>query len=140
MQKFFKDLEEYGVIGNLETCALIGSDGSVDWLCLPYLKSPSVFASILDLERGGVFRITPTEKYRSVQEYLDDSNVLRTTFHTPLGIVSITDFMPVKSIEKPQFITTIFRKVEWIEKGEPSSNSNSVRVSITAGECLKLNR
>lgn len=118
MEKSFKDLEEYGVIGNLETCALVGSDGSVDWLCLPYLESPSVFASLLDLDRGGVFSITPTEKFRSIQKYIGDTNVLKTTFHTSLGTAAITDFMPVKTIEDPQFRTTLFRKVEWLEKGE----------------------
>ncbi len=118
MKEKFKDLEDYGIIGNLETCALVGSDGSVDWLCLPYLESPSVFAALLDNERGGRFRIRPTGKYRVVQEYSGDTNVLETTFHTSLGVISITDFMPVKTIEDYTFVTTLFRKLEWIEKGE----------------------
>ncbi len=118
MKNQFKDLEDYGIIGNLETCALIGADGSVDWLCLPYLESPSVFASLLDLRRGGSFRITPIEKYRAVQEYVGETNVLKTTFHTPLGIASVTDFMPVKTIEDRDYTSMLFRKVEWLKKGE----------------------
>ncbi len=117
MKEHYKDLEDYGIVGNLETCALIGSDGSVDWLCLPYLESPSVFAGLLDIEKGGLFRIRPTEKYRAIQEYIGDTNVLKTTFHSPIGIASITDFMPVKTIEDRSFVTTLFRKVEWIRKG-----------------------
>lgn len=118
MAPHFKDLEDYGIIGNLETCALVGADGSIDWLCLPYLESPSVFAGILDPERGGVFSLRPTGKYRSIQSYSGNTNVLTTTFHSPLGTASITDFMPVKTIEDPAFITTLFRKLEWLGKGE----------------------
>ncbi len=118
MQEHFKDLEDYGIIGNLETCALIGSDGSVDWLCLPLLESQSVFSALLDIDKGGRFIIRPTEKFHSIQEYIGDTNVLKTTFHSPLGIASITDFMPVKTIEESSFITTLFRKVDWIRKGE----------------------
>ena len=93
MKTSFKDLEDYGIIGNLETCALIGRDASIDWLCFPRLESPSVFAALLDVKKGGYFRISPTTKYESVQSYVEDTNILQTTFTTPLGMVVVTDFM-----------------------------------------------
>ena len=58
----FLPIGDYGIVGNLETCALVGRDGSVDWWCLPHIESPSVFASILDPEVGGEFTIQPNEE------------------------------------------------------------------------------
>lgn len=113
----YKELEEYGIIGNLETCALIGADGSVDWLCFPYLESPSVFGGLLDNVHGGFFSITPVAKYKSIQSYVKFTNILQTTFNTSLGIAKITDFMPVKHVEDPKFLRALFRKIDWIEKG-----------------------
>jgi GH15 family glucan-1,4-alpha-glucosidase len=111
----FKRLEDYGIIGNLETCAIIGKDGSIDWLCFPSLGSPSVFAALLDVERGGHFWIRPPTKYHSVQSYLGDTNILQTAFTTPLGDVVITDFMPVKGVQDVPSVATVFRKVECLK-------------------------
>ncbi len=91
----YKELERYGIIGNLETCALVADDGSIDWLCLPHIESPSVFASILDNQKGGRFAITPVGKYTSRQNYIRDTNVLSTFFDTEAGSAELTDFMPV---------------------------------------------
>lgn len=95
MMRDQKRLEYYGLIGNLETCALIGRDGSIDWYCLPHLESPSVFAAILDVERGGRFQISPRGRFEAKQSYVEQTNLLRTTFRTPSGSATITDFMPV---------------------------------------------
>ncbi len=86
----------HGVIGDGLTCALIGVDGAVDWLCLPRFDSPSVFASILDPERGGTFRIAPAARtYESLQGYDTDTNVLQTLFRpSSESAVVLTDFMP----------------------------------------------
>ena len=86
----------YGLIGEGHTCALVGVNGSVDWLCLPRFDSPSVFAAILDSERGGFFRISPTGVgCESLQAYDDETNVLQTLFRKPgVGVVCLTDFMP----------------------------------------------
>ena len=113
MQKSYKDLEEYGIIGNLETCALIGNDGSIDWLCFPYLESPSVFAALLDKDRGGQFCIQPVSKFYSLQSYIRNTNILQTTFNTPFGMVAITDFMPVIGDDEEKY-RSIYRKVECI--------------------------
>jgi GH15 family glucan-1,4-alpha-glucosidase len=111
----FKHLEEYGVVGNLETCALIGRDGSVDWLCFPYLESPSVFSALLGGERGGHLRIRPVTKYESVQSYDGDTNILLTTFATPLGDAVVTDFMPVKGTKDIGSVSVLLKKIECVK-------------------------
>ena len=86
----------YGLIGDMSSAALVGTDGSVDWCCLPRFDSPSVFAAILDQDIGGRFRIRPNGAHTStLQAYVQDTNVLETAFSTPTGVVSITDFMPI---------------------------------------------
>ena len=115
MGSAYKDLEDYGIIGNLETCALVGRDGSIDWLCFPFLESPSVFAALLDAERGGHFWIRPVSKYTAIQSYLPDTNILQTTFSTAFGIVRLTDFMPVEGSKGSQTVRTLFRKIEGIK-------------------------
>ena len=88
-------LYEYGLIGDMSSAALVGTDGSIDWCCFPRFDSPSVFAALLDQEIGGRFRISPDgPALRTQQEYLPDTNILETIFHTASGVVSITDFMP----------------------------------------------
>ncbi|HEX3012793.1 MAG TPA: glycoside hydrolase family 15 protein [Methanobacterium sp.] len=115
METKFKDIENYGIIGNLETCALVGSDGSIDWMCLPYLESPSIFAAILDNKRGGHFAIQPVSKFSSFQNYIKETNILQTTFNTPFGMVTITDFMPIKLYDGTKHHRTLYRKVKCTE-------------------------
>jgi GH15 family glucan-1,4-alpha-glucosidase len=92
----YQPIENYGIIGNLRTAALVGLDGSIDWLCLPRFDSPSVFGAILDDAKGGRFRIAPTvEGARHKQFYWPDTNVLVTRFLHPDGILEVIDFMPV---------------------------------------------
>ena len=90
-------IEDHGVIGNLHTAALVGAEGTIDWLCLPRFDAPSVFASILDDEKGGHFRLRPAEYAKSQQLYLPDTNVLLTRFLSPEGVAEIVDFMPIVS-------------------------------------------
>ena len=90
----YKPIGDYGIIGNMLSAALVGRDGAIDWCCLPRFDSPSSFAAILDDERGGRFQIRPRSLFDSRQEYVTDTNVLRTTFRTGLGVVTLTDFMP----------------------------------------------
>ena len=91
----YKPISDYGVIGNMRSAALVASDGSIDWLCLPRFDSPSVFASILDHDRGGHFSVRPAGHHTSTQSYLEDTNVLRTDFQNGAGALSLTDFMPI---------------------------------------------
>ncbi len=92
----YQPIENYGVIGNMRTAALVGLDGSIDWLCLPRFDSPSVFGAILDADRGGRFRIAPaTEGLRHKQYYWPETNVLVSRFLHPDGIGELDDYMPV---------------------------------------------
>jgi len=76
------------------SAALVARDGSIDWCCLPRFDSPSMFAAILDDEKGGKFGIEPSSHFESSQFYLNDTNVLQTVFQTETGTVTLTDFMP----------------------------------------------
>ncbi len=91
----YKPISDYGVIGDMHSAALVSTDGSIDWLCFPRFDSPSVFAAILDDQRGGRFAIQPAGEYRSTQAYRPETNILLTTFHTDSGQATLTDFMPV---------------------------------------------
>ncbi|KAJ2771011.1 hypothetical protein IWQ57_002402, partial [Coemansia nantahalensis] len=87
-------IEQYGLIGNLHTAALVGMDGSIDFMCWPEFDSPSVFCRILDKDKGGHFSITPAEtSTTSRQQYLPFSNVLSTKFLCERGVGVVTDFM-----------------------------------------------
>jgi len=90
----YPPIEAYGVVGNLETCALVAPNGSVDWFPFPHLESPSILAAILDAERGGRFRIEPVDTYETDRRYVDTTNVLETTFQTSGGTATMTDFLP----------------------------------------------
>jgi GH15 family glucan-1,4-alpha-glucosidase len=93
----YPPIEDYGVIGNCHSAALVSSRGSLDWLCLPRFDSPSLFASILDLERGGTWSIQPTARSQSTHSYVHETNVLETIFTNNDGRVRLIDFMPVSS-------------------------------------------
>src|ERR1700687_2528410 len=96
MEGRYLPIENYGIIGNLRTAALVGMDGSIDWLCLPNFDSPSVFAAILDDHKGGRFRIGPTcAPIRHKQFYWPDTNILVTRFLHADGVGEVEDFMPV---------------------------------------------
>jgi GH15 family glucan-1,4-alpha-glucosidase len=88
-------IADHGLIGDLHTVALVGTDGTIDWYCCPRFDSPSVFAAILDAVRGGSFQISPDgDGWTSKQLYLPDTNVLITRFLTPDGVGEVQDFMP----------------------------------------------
>jgi GH15 family glucan-1,4-alpha-glucosidase len=86
-------IAEHGLIGDLHTAALVGTDGTIDWCCCPRFDSPSVFAAILDADRGGHFRISPDcDGWSSKQLYLPDTNVLITRFLMPEEVAEVQDY------------------------------------------------
>lgn len=95
----YRPIEDYGVIGDMHTVAMVALDGSLDFLCLPDFDSPMVFGALLDDSRGGSFRIGPAaEGARLKQLYLPDTNILLTRFLSEDGVGEVVDFMPVGSI------------------------------------------
>src|ERR1041385_4845677 len=90
-----REIGDYAIIGDCRTAAIVSRDGSIDWLCLPHFSGPSVFAALLDQERGGRFRIRPEGRFRSLRRYCGATAVLETTFEKPTGSAHHIDAMPV---------------------------------------------
>ena len=89
-------IEQHGIIGNMQSAALISIDAAIDFYCFPDFDSPSVFAALLDPEKGGCFEIVPKlGALRTKQLYLPSTNILLTRFLSNDGVVEVTDFMPI---------------------------------------------
>lgn len=89
-------IEEYGLIGDGETTALVHRDGSIDWLCLPRFDSDACFAALLGKAENGCWKLAPVEPSQASRRYLEDTLVLQTEFETDTGAVRVTDFMPIR--------------------------------------------
>jgi GH15 family glucan-1,4-alpha-glucosidase len=89
-------ISDHGLIGDLQTAALVGTDGTIDWFCVPRFDAPSIFAGLLDNERGGGFRIAPEkDDYVVKQLYFPDTAILITRFMSDDGVAELIDFMPI---------------------------------------------
>lgn len=114
----YQPIENYGVIGDLNSIALVGLNGSIDFMCFPDFDSPSVFAALLDKNKGGYFRIYPElAEVRPKQMYIPDTNVLLTRFLSSEGVGEITDFMPVSETDHEHIllrrVTTVRGEVNY---------------------------
>lgn len=126
----YQPIENYGIIGNMQTSALIGKNGSLDWFCFPHFDSPSIFGALLDSEKGGSFAIEPQlSKITHKQVYWPDTNVLVTRFLSEEGVAEITDFMPVGVASHKYGYRHLVRRVQVIKghmaflmKCEPAFN------------------
>jgi GH15 family glucan-1,4-alpha-glucosidase len=92
-----RPIDACGIIGDLHSVALVAMDGTIDWCCLPQFDSPSVFAALLDPEKGGYFRLTHAESGLNKQMYMPETNVLMTRFLRAEGVGEVIDFMPVQT-------------------------------------------
>jgi GH15 family glucan-1,4-alpha-glucosidase len=106
-------LEDYGIIGNFTSSALVNRVGSIDWACFPFLDSPSHFGALLDDYQGGRFQISPQGDFHSEQRYHQRTLVLETLFETPFGRAVLTDWMPLNPSLANEPI--IYRKIEVLE-------------------------
>lgn len=97
-------IENYGIIGNLRTVALCGTDGSIDFCCYPRFDSPTVFARLLDRRKGGHFSVSVAYHTSNKQQYMPKSNILVTRFLSEQGVAEVTDYMHIP--EKNQRLST----------------------------------
>ncbi|MFC5971998.1 glycoside hydrolase family 15 protein [Halomarina salina] len=132
----YRSIESYGVVGNRETCALVGPDGSVDWLPFPRLSSSSVFARLLDIDVGGCFCLRPIGDFESNHDYIPDTPVLETTFRGNDGTLRLTDFMPPRAVVRSDTLTkrSLVRRVTCTESEETLSIEFHPRFDYARGE------
>src|SRR6266705_5209910 len=98
----YHPIESYGIIGDLHIVALIAENASIDFMCFPRFDSPTIFAGLLDDDKGGCFKIHPIlDQVRHKQLYLPDSNVLVSRFLSEYGVSEVSDFIPVRGISEP---------------------------------------
>jgi GH15 family glucan-1,4-alpha-glucosidase len=103
-------IRDYAAIGDRQTVALVGLDGSVDWLCLPRFDSPFVLGALVDSDRGGRFALAPAEPYEVSRRYLPGTNVLQSTFRTAGGSVRVTDALTLPPADRP--VRELARRIE----------------------------
>src|SRR5262245_34306764 len=108
----YEPIENYGIIGNMRTVALIAMNGSIDWYCYPHFDSPSIFGAILDDKKGGRFQIQAVgEDIRHKQLYLPSTNILVTRFLLRDGIAELEDFMPVGLSADSRWYHHLYRRI-----------------------------
>jgi GH15 family glucan-1,4-alpha-glucosidase len=99
----YRPISDYAVIGDCHTAALISTEGSIDWACLPHFDSPAMFLRLLDASKGGHCSVAPAEPALPSRQYLPDTNVLETIWETTTGALSVKDFMPIFATPDEQF-------------------------------------
>ncbi len=120
-------IEQHGIIGDLHTAALIGDDGTIDFLCFPRFDSPSIFAALLDDKRGGFFSLAPADRApRGRQLYLSDSAILLTRFFFEDAVAEVSDYMPLSPGEDAHDLVrrakTVIGRVRWRMECSPRFN------------------
>jgi GH15 family glucan-1,4-alpha-glucosidase len=129
----YQPIENYGIIGNMRTAALVGMNGSVDWYCPPNFDSPSVFGAILDDEKGGRFQIVPvSDQVKSKQFYWPSTNILVTRFSHEDGIAELEDFMPVGLSPDSPWYRHLYRRIRCVR--------GTVRISVVCRPAFDYGR
>ena len=129
----YQPIENYGIIGNMRTVALVGMNGSIDWYCYPHFDSPSIFGAVLDDKKGGRFQISvDADDVRRKQFYWPSTNVLVTRFLLKDGIVELEDFMPVGLPSESPAYRYVYRRVRCVR--------GAVRISIACRPAFDYGR
>jgi GH15 family glucan-1,4-alpha-glucosidase len=129
----YQPIENYGIIGNMRTVALVGMNGSIDWYCCPHFDSPSIFGAILDDKKGGCFRISAdSDGVRHKQFYWPSTNVLVTRFLMADGIAELEDFMPVGLPSDSPEYRHVYRRIRCVR--------GSVRISVACRPAFDYGR
>ncbi len=111
----YQPIENYGIIGNMRTVALVGMNGSIDWYCYPHFDSPSIFGALLDDVKGGRFQISPIgDAVRYKQFYWPSTNILITRFLLADGIAELEDFMPVGLPPDSPWYQHLYRRIRCV--------------------------
>ena len=129
----YQPIENYGIIGNMRTVALVGMNGSIDWYCYPHFDSPSVFGAILDDKKGGRFQISAdADGVRHKQFYWPSTNVLVTRFLLADGIAELEDFMPVGLPSDSPEYHHLYRRIRCVR--------GAVRISVSCRPAFDYGR
>jgi GH15 family glucan-1,4-alpha-glucosidase len=129
----YQPIENYGIIGNMRTVALVGMNGSIDWYCYPHFDSPSVFGAILDDKKGGRFQLSAaSDGVRHKQFYWPSTNVLVTRFLMADGIAELEDFMPVGLPSESSAYRHVYRRIRCVR--------GTVRISVTCRPAFDYGR
>src|SRR5215467_7916572 len=129
----YQPIENYGIIGNMRTVALVGMNGSIDWYCYPNFDSPSIFGALLDANNGGRFQIQAVgEDIRHKQLYLPSTNILVTRFLLRDGIAELEDFMPVGLPSDSRWYHHLYRRIRCVK--------GSVRISVSCRPAFDYGR
>jgi len=129
----YQPIENYGIIGNMRTVALVGTNGSIDWYCCPRFDSPSIFGAILDDKKGGRFQVSAdADGVRHKQFYWPSTNVLVTRFLLKDGIVELEDFMPVGPPSDSPEYHHLYRRIRCVR--------GAVRISVACRPAFDYGR
>lgn len=132
MDNSYKQIADYGIIGNCRSCALVSNTGSIDWACLPNFDSPAYFLKILDTQKGGFFKVSPTGFFQADQRYLKATNILETYFFNSKGSISLQDFMPLsKEEENSDQISEFGTKIVRLIKAVKGNHEINIKLKIT---------
>jgi len=127
----YHPIENYGIVGDLHTVALVAENASIDFMCFPRFDSPTIFAGLLDEHKGGCFKIHPNlDQVRHKQFYWPSTNVLITRFLLPDGIAELEDFMPVGLPPDSPRYHQLYRRIRCVR--------GAVRISLTCCPALTM--